>query len=219
MAYELDREICIIAVGMLLLAKIWQSGRCFNAFLKSQRQNKVFLTLGTLFLFLFIGRLVYAVDDFYLPYLVSPAEVVLWGKLGGLFDALGIGILFLLLEIQQFHGKDKYVFFIGYLTFVILYLVTPDLVLAQIFMLVAQLFNFFIVYMLVNMIVKYKGEVRIRALKILLGWALFIISTVITYSVPVAALSTAFGVSIYVVNIVAFAIKIVGVTVLADGYL
>jgi hypothetical protein len=219
MAYELDREICIIAVGMLLLAKIWQSGRCFNAFLKSQRQNKVFLTLGTLFLFLFIGRLVYAVDDFYLPYLVSPVEVVLWGKLGGLFDALGIGIFFLLLEVQQFHGKDKYIFFIGYLTFVILYLVTPDLVLAQIFMFIGQLFNLFLFYALISMIIKYKGEVRVRALKILLGWALFIISTVITYNVPLAALSAAFGVSIYVVNIVAFAIKIVGVSLLADGYL
>ncbi len=222
MVMEIDREMCIVAVSLLLLTKLWQSGRCFDAFQKSQRQNKIFLAMGILFLFLFFGRFVYAISDFYLPFLDPPfpgEAIVFWGKFGGLFDALGVGVLFLLLEFQQFQGKDKYVFFLGYLTFVILYIMTPDPILAQGFMTIGQCFNGFLVYTLLNMIFKYKGEVRKRALKILLGWGFFIIGTVLTNDLPIAALSTTFGVSFYVIDIAAYAIKIVGVTVLANGYL
>ncbi len=218
MAIELDREMCIIAVGLLLLAKLWQSGRCFNAFQKSLRQNKVFFAMSVFFLFLFCGRLVYAIVDFYLTF-SSPSEAASLTKIGGVLDALGVGVLFFLLETQQFHGKDKYVFFIGYVTFVSLYIVTPDPILAQTLMTIGQCFNGFLVFALLNMIFKYKGEVRNRALKIQCGFALFILGTVITNDVPIAALSTVFGVTFYVIDIVAYAIKIVGVTVLANGYL
>ncbi len=222
MAIEIDREMCIIAVSLLLLAKLWQSGRCFKAYQKSERQNKTMLAMSLLFFLLFCGRLVYALGDFYLPYVIPPLdslEIKLWGKLGGLLDALGVGVLFLLLEIQQFHGKDKYIFFIGFITFLILYLVTLDKILAQTFMIIGQCFNVFLVYALLNVIFKFKGEVRNRALKILFGWALFIVGTIITNDVPIAALSTALGVRFYVIDIIAYAIKIVGVTILANGYL
>ncbi len=211
--------MCIVAVSLLLLAKLWQSGRCFNAFQKSQRQNKIYLALSVLFLFLFLGRLAYVAKDFYLPGIISPIEVILWGKIGGLFDALGVGVLFLLLEIQQFHGKDKFLFLIGYIIFVVLYMVTLDPTLAQFFMILGQCFNVFLVYALLNVIFKSKGEVRNRALKILFGWALFIVGTLITNDLPIATISAAFGVSLYIVDIVAYAIKILGVTVLANGYL
>ncbi len=178
--------------------------------------------MSLLFFLLFCGRLVYAMSDFYFPYMTPPfndLEIKLWGKLGGLLDALGVGILFLLLENQQFHGKDKYVFFLGYLTFVILYMVTMDKILAQTFMTIGQCFNGFLVFALLNVIFKSKGEVRNRALRILLGWALFILGTIITNDVPIETLSLMFNVRFYVVDIVAYAIKIVGVTVLANGYL
>ncbi len=222
MVFEIDREMCIVAVSLLLLAKIWQSGRYFKAYQKSEQQNKIYLAMGLLFLLLFFGRLVYAFSDFYLPYMTPlPTEdqITNWGKLGGMLDALGVGVLFFLLENQQFHGKDKYFFFIGYLTFVSLYIMTPDRSIAATFMIIAQFFNGFLVFILLNMIIKYKGEVRKRSIMILLGWALFIVGTLMTNDDPIIFLQVSFGVSFYIVDIIAYAIKIVGVTVLAKGYL
>ncbi len=136
-----------------------------------------------------------------------------------MLDALGVGVLFLLLENQQFHGKDKYGFLVGYIFFVTLYAVTLNPDIAQVYMIIGQCFNVFLAYTLISVIFKSKGEARSRGLKILAGWALFIAGTLITNDTPILLIANAFGVTTYIVDIVAFAIKIVGVTLLANGYL
>ncbi|HMF34038.1 MAG TPA: hypothetical protein VKK79_21615 [Candidatus Lokiarchaeia archaeon] len=214
---QVDREICIASTMLLIFAQFWFAARFFQAFNKSDRENPVFGGVGVLYLLLGLGRIFYMLSDFYLGGTNTPEGYVA-GKLGGVLQGVGIGIFILLHERTQFNGKDKYLLFIGYNVFIVLYAVIPDKTTATWIISAAQFFNIFIFFGFIDVIWKSKGDIRVRSILILIGFAALVIGTLLTSAFLIAQMES-YGLSFYSIHTIANVFQLVGTCVIFKGYI
>lgn len=196
---------------------------CFrykNAYHHSNNEVKLYLALSITLIGVFIGRIFYAIYDYYLTGF-DPAlklQYVLWNKMGLIFQGCAFGALIIIFELQQFQGNSKFFFSIGYFITIILGVILPYS-LTQYITIIANVFLIFIVYGFVSMIIKSEGVFRRRAINILLGFVLYLgASFLMTTSVELY-LSPILNLSLYSIHTIIHLLKILAIHHIGQGYL
>ncbi len=219
MRMEVDRELAIISFFMLLLTYLWMTVVFYRARKKST-ENPVLLAFMLIFLFFFAGRLILGIFDYYLTVLDSSRfpEYIWWWKIGTLTHNLGLVVLCFVVERQLFEGRDRYLFFIGFLASLLLMLIMPNIETAEWFTGIGFLFSIFIPVGLVRIAWVTKGEMRLRVIYAFAGFMVLIFAGLIVGEIPISIL-TSTGWSRYVIHIVSNGGQIFASWLLMRGYL
>ncbi len=215
-----DRDLAIISLFLLLVTYIWMSVLFFKARKKSP-ENPVLLSLIFIFLFFFAGRIALGIFDFYLTMLEFTrfAEFLWWWKVGMVVHNLSFVTLCFVVEHQLFQGRDRYVFFIGFITSLVVMLLMPDLVGAEWFSGLGFLFSLFIPIGLLKMAISTKGEIRRRVIYVFTGFLLFMFAGLIVGEIPILFLTSITSWSRYVIHIFSNGGQILASLLFMRGYL
>ncbi len=215
-----DRELAIISLFLLLLTYLWMASLFYRAHRKSP-ENPVLFAFLLIFVFYFAGRLELGIYDYYLTSLESTRfpEFLLWWKIGMLVHNLSFVVLCFVVERQLFQGRDKYVFFIGFIASLGFMTLMPDLETAEWFTGLGFLFSLFIPIGLLKITINSIGEIRRRVLFAFAGFIVFMFASLIVAQIPIEILTTATGCSRYIIHVFSNGGQILGSVLLARGYL
>lgn len=214
------QEISLYLTIGLIGLKFSLSFFYMRKYLLSEMKNKLLLGIALLFLFLGIGRVFFAFFDFYLTNFnpdLFQANILIW-KLGTLFSETGVGILILIAENKVFGGKDRYIFFIGYLIFVGLAVGWPDFQLAGYFSAYAVMFGAFILFSYIYLAIILEGEARKRAIFVIFGFLFFAAGSV-ALNEFLLEIVVNFGISRYIMQLLSPILKIIAAIFLSLGFL
>jgi len=182
-------------------------------FLNAYRKNKDLYFIGSIgmfFFFLFAGRIVLIIFDYYLAGL-NPTlypEFFTYYKIGIGLQAIGLGFFLYVAERVSFRGKDKYVISVGYVICVSLAAILPDFILSQTFTTVAALFVVFIPLSFIYITMKGTGPFRTQSLFLASGVIAITIGSLLTSEFLMGLLSPTFDP--YAVHIISIILKLVG---------
>jgi len=216
----LDRELALIALYLLLLTYLWMAVLFFKARKKSP-ENPVLLAFFLIFLFFFVGRLVLSIFDFYLTIFDTTrfAEFIWWWKIGTLIHSMGFVVLCFVVERQLFEGRDKYIFFIGYITSLSIMVFMPNIQLAEMFTGVGILFSLFIPLGSLKIAIGNKGEIRRRASFVFAGFIIYMFANFLVAGFMITYFSNVIGWSPPTIHIFSYAGQLIAAALFARGYL
>ncbi len=216
----IDRDLAIISLFLLMLTYIWMSVLFLKARKKSP-ENPILLSFILIFLFFFAGRLILGIFDFYLTILDSSRfpEFIWWWKIGELVHNMGFVVLCFVVERQLFEGRDRYVFFIGFLASITIMIAMPDVESAEWFTGIGLLFSFFIPVGLARIAWITNGEMRRRVIYAFVGFMIFMFSGLIVGEIPVSFFGTVTGWSRYAFHFFSNCGQILASCLFARGYL
>jgi hypothetical protein len=194
----------------------------FSKYLKSQDKNNIKLAICLVYLFLAIGGSLFIFYDYYFTQLepsLYETYQSFW-KIAFVFQLAGFGFLFLVSENRVFHGKDYYIFFLGFLGFSVAAIVVNDFVLTQNLMNFSFLFAAFIPISYIYLASKLSGATRSNILLILYGIIIFIIGMALNLLDVVIAIEQLTGNTdaIHYLYLLTPILQTVGLIVAAKGF-
>ena len=217
---EISRNICFGFYVAMLSVYLILSIVFFRGYYKN-RDHKLNLPLSIMFTCLFIGRVVFIIFDFFLTnFNVDEHNTyLLFYKIGLFFVLLGFSVLLYIIDGLLFQGKDKYAFTIAYFIPIIFILFAPTIDVVQNWVIVSFLSWAIIPIGYIYIGIKATGEVRKKAIYIILGVIFYLGSYLFLAEGIIVPILAQFPLYIYDIHSIVIVGKIIGVILIAKGYL
>ncbi len=207
-------------ISLILLLGIYFTTASYSVYIykteekgeKTGWESYAVLIYGVILALLGIGRLFCALfdvlSDFTAPELM-PDYLYFW-KIGISLQTAGFGLFFILIEKLVMKGRDKYLLFIGFITFFLIGMILNN----NIYLIVSNIFALWIPIMYIYIAAKSEGDVRKKALYVFFG-ILLIFGGSLFITAPIMQL---LGIEFLLVHTIAYFVKSFGVILLFLGF-
>ena len=217
---EISKNICFGFYIAMLCVYLFLSTTFLRNYYK-KRDYKLNLPLSIMFICLFLGRIIFIIFDFFLTnFNVDEHNTYLSTyKIGLFFVLLGFSALLYIIDGLLFKGKDKYLFTIAYFIPVIFIFLSPTIDAVQNWVTISFISWAIIPIGYIYIGIKATGEVRRKAIYIILGVIIYLVSYLFLAEGVIVPILTQFPIYIYDIHSIVVVGKIIGVILIAKGYL
>ncbi len=209
---------CYIIFGLFFIRKFYVMNKEHES---TREKYYIFLIYGLCFFFLCIGRIFYTIFDFATEFNVSEnmtsENLIMW-KIGNGFQLVTLGLLIGLLEKRILHGRDKYLLFFIYITFVSLGMIATDLLLATFFLFLPTIMVLYIPIAYIYIAIKSDGIIRKRALLALFGFIILFVGSLMLNEYILIVIVNMTGLDRIQIHAISHIIKCVGVILIFLGF-
>ncbi len=217
---EVSKGICFVMYVVLIIVYLILSLVFLHGYLKD-RNKKLYLPLTIMFLCLIIGRIFFLIFDFFLTgFNVDEFDTyILIYKIGLFFVLLGFSALLFIIDGLLFQGKDKYIFTVIYFIPLVFIILAPTIDIVQNFTIISFISWMIIPIGYIYIGIKAPGEVRKKATYIILGVIIYLFSYIFLAEGIIVQIVAQLPVFMYDIHSITIVGKILGVLLIAKGYL
>jgi len=186
----------------------------------SEKKDYLPFTYAIAFIFFGVGRILMSIFDLIVEFQPSNRtleNIVIW-EIGTIFQILGYGLFFILMEKRVMKGRDKYILVILYFVFYFIGILLINTQMDTLFFTIALLLTIYIPFAYLYIAIKADGVVRKKGITIFFGFLVLGIGLALLTETPLMIISSEFGLDYIQIHGISNLIKSVGVCLLFIGY-